>query len=159
IVRIDALLVVALNEELDVAGERDHGPGRLREHCAGYIVRVGHAAIAFRHVARDERLDAPEQLLGLDLLVAEAHHRLERHLIPEPVLARLVEYLRADESLDESEQVRIGSSLHLTQRALLGLREERQLIDLRQAIGQELVLEAELAAPQDVAIDFPGALL
>ena len=33
------------------------------------------------------RLDAAEQLLVLELLVAEAHERLERDLVAEPVVA------------------------------------------------------------------------
>ena len=76
-----------LREDLDVAGQREHRPSRLAEHelCDG--IRLGHHGVAGRHRARRERFDAPKQFLVLELLVAEAHERLERDLIAEAIVA------------------------------------------------------------------------
>src|SRR5262245_42701678 len=64
--------------------------------------------------------------------------------------------LRADESLDQSEDVGVCAALNLAQKPMLGLRDERQLIELRQTIRQELLVEIELSAANHVSIDFPS---
>ena len=94
----------------------------------------------------DERLDAPEEFLVLELFVAETHQRLECHLVTEIVFARLVEDLRADEPLDQPEQVGIGTPLDLAQRAPLGFRQESELVDLREPIRQEFLTKVEFPA-------------
>ena len=66
------------------------------------------------------RLDAAEQRLVLELLVAEAHQRLERVLVAQPMIAADLEQLGCDETLDEAEDVGIGAALDLAGKALLG---------------------------------------
>ena len=97
--------------------------------------------------------DAPEELLMLELLIGEAHERLELHLVPEPVVAAHIEDLRPDEALDEPEHVGVGATLDLAQVAPLALAKELELVHLRNAVGQELAREIEAAAADDVAID------
>jgi len=46
--------------------------------------------------------------------------------------------------------------LHLAQEAALFRAQERQLVGERQALGQEGVGEAELAAADHVAVDVPA---
>ena len=89
-VGLDALAVVRLHEQLDVAGQRQHRPGALAEHGARHVVRLGVERVAARHLSRDQRLDAAEQLLVLDLLVGEAHQCLERDLVAERSGGRLI---------------------------------------------------------------------
>ena len=67
----------------------------------------------------DHRLEAAEQLLVLELLVGQAHQRLERDLVAEPVTAADLEHLGADEALDQREHVGVGAALHLREQALL----------------------------------------
>ena len=109
-----------LREDLDVAGEREHRPRRLAEHDARDVVRIRQHAVARRHAFGGQRLDAAEQLLVLELLVAEAHERFERDLVAEPVVAADLEDLGVDEALDEPEQVRVRSALDLAHEAPLG---------------------------------------
>ena len=75
----------------------------LPEHEPGDVVRLCHHCVTGPHAARRQRLDAPEQLLVLELFVAEANERLERDLIAEPVITAHLEQLRVDEPLDEPE--------------------------------------------------------
>ena len=82
-------------------------------------------------------LDAAKQLLVLELLVAEADQRLERHLIAEQVLPTELEHLRVDEALDEAEDVRVGAALNLAQQPSLGRAQELEVVDLGQAVRQE----------------------
>ena len=89
--------------------------------------------------SRAHALDAAEQLLVLELLVAEAHQRLERDLVAEPVVAAHLEHLGGDEALDQAEYVGVGAALDLAQQALLVRGEEVEAIDLRQPVGQELL--------------------
>jgi hypothetical protein len=85
-------------------------------------------AIAGRHAGADEQLDAPEQLLVLELLVGEADDRLERGLVAEGVVAADLGHLGADEALDQAEHVGVGAALHLAEEArLAGLRKSSSL--------------------------------
>ena len=95
----------------------------------------------------------------LEFLVGEAHQRLERDLVAQPVVAADLQHLGADEALDQPEHVGVGAALHLREQALLVGREERQLRDLRQAVGQELLAEVEAAAADHVAVDVPADAL
>ena len=74
-----------------------------------------------------QALDAAEELLVLELLVGEAHQRLERDLVAEPVLAAHFEHLGADEALDQAEHVGVGAALDLAEEAPLVRREEVEL--------------------------------
>ena len=49
----------------------------------------GQEPVARRHARGDQRLDAAEQLLVLQLLVGEADQRFERRLVAERVAARM----------------------------------------------------------------------
>ena len=64
-------------------------------------------------------LDAAEELLVLELLVGEAHQRLERRLVAEPVVAADLEDLGADVALDQAEDVGVGAALDLAQQPSL----------------------------------------
>ena len=88
-------------------------------------------------------LEAAEHLLVLEFLVGEAHQRFERDLVAEPVLAADLQHLGADEALDQAEDVGVGAALDLAREALLGRRQEGQLVDLRKAVGQEFLPEVE----------------
>ena len=129
---------------------------RLAQHGARDVVRVGDLDVARRHATLEHVLDAAEQLLVLELLVAEADERLERDLVAEPVLAGELEHLGADVALDEPEDVGVGAALHLAQQAALRVREEREFVDLRQAGGQERLREVEIAAAHHVARRCPS---
>ena len=63
----------------------------------------------------------------LELLVGEAHQRLERGLVAEPVLAADVEDLGADVALDHAEHVGVGAALHLAEQPLFAVVEDFQL--------------------------------
>ncbi len=75
--------------------------------------------VALRHLRRGHLLEPAEQFLVLQLLVGEAHQRLERHLVAEPVVAADLEDLGADEALDQREHVGVGAALDLRQEPLL----------------------------------------
>src|SRR4029453_871275 len=87
--------------------------------------------------------------------IGEAHERLECNLIAEPVLATDLEHLRADEALDQSEDVRVGATLNLADKAALRLRQERQPVDHRQSVRKEFLANVEFAPTKHVAFDVP----
>ena len=94
----------------------------------------------------DHPLDAAEQLLVLELLVGEAHQRLERGLVAEPVVAAHLEDLGADEALDQAEDVGVGAALDLAHEALFVRREKGELVGEREAVGQELPARSRTGA-------------
>ena len=106
------------------------------------------------------RLEAAEQLLVLELLVGEAHQRLERDLVAEPVVAADLEDLGADEALDQRRTCwrRCGPAPARSRRCSSGVRNGSSAT-LRQAVGQELLGEVEAAAADDVAVDVPADAL
>ena len=85
--------------------------------------------------------------------------RDQRDLVAEPVLSRDLEHLGTDEALDEAEDVGVGTALHLRQQAPLVCSQERELVDLRQAGGQERLREIEVAAADHVRLDVPARAL
>jgi hypothetical protein len=78
---------VKLGEQLDVERQRQHCPCAFAEYGAGDGVWVDIEAIAFGQNLADHRVDAAEQRLVLQLLVAEPDERLEHDLVAEPVIA------------------------------------------------------------------------
>ena len=112
-------------------------------------------AVAGGHARVQHPLDATEQLLVLQLLVAEPHQRLERDLVAEPVTAGYLEHLGADEPLDESEDVGVGATLHLAHQPTLAGGKERRSIDQRQSCRQEGLREVEVPAADDIGVDVP----
>ncbi len=152
----DARAVVRHHEQLDEAGEAEHRPGGLAQHRLRHGVRLGHEAVARGHVHGHHRFQAPEQLLVLDLFVGGAHQRLERLLVAEPVVPAHFQELRADEALDQAEDVGVGAALDLAHQApSLGVQ-GAEALDERQAVGQELAAEIEFAAADHVAVDVPA---
>ena len=89
----------------------------------------------------------------LELLVGEAHQRLERGLVAEPVLAADLQHLGRDEALDQAEHVGVGAALDLAQQTLLVAAEKLERAHVRQAVGQEFMREIELAPANHVALD------
>ena len=71
--------------------QREHRPGRLAQHRAGDVVGLRQERVARGHADGGHALEAAEQLLVLQLLVGEAHQRLERDLVAEPVVAAELE--------------------------------------------------------------------
>ena len=106
--------------------------------------------------SRDHRLDPAEQLLVLELLVAEADQRLQRGLVAEPVVTADLENLGVDEAFHEPEQERVGSTLHLREQARFGLGEKGEVIDLGKAVRQEALRQVELPSTNDVGVDVPA---
>ena len=138
-IRLDARPVVRLREQLDHAGEREHRPRRLAKDDRGHLVRLWQELISRRHARRDHRLDAPEQLLVLELLVGEPDERLQRNLVAEPVVAAHLQDLGADEAFDETEHVGVGPPLNLRQNSPLRGGQDREGTRVRQTVGQELL--------------------
>jgi hypothetical protein len=128
VVRLDAGAVMRLREQLDQAGQRQYRPGRLAQHDRRNVVRPRQKDVPCRHAGADQGLDPAKQLLVLQFFVGEAHQRLERDLVAEPVVAALLEDLGADETLDQAEDVGVGAALDLRQQAALAGIEERQLV-------------------------------
>jgi hypothetical protein len=148
-----------LCEKLDHGCEGKHRPRRFAEDEPCDVVRPRDEAIAGGHLGADEPLDAPEKLLVLELLVREAHKRLERRLVAKAVLGAHFDHLRADEALDEAEHVRVRAPLHLGEEDSFFLREEVELADFRKAVRQEFLRKIELAPTDDVAVDVPADAL
>ena len=119
----------------------------------------GRKRVAGGHADGGHALEAAEHLLVLQLLVGEPDQRFERDLVAERVVAAELGGLGADEALDQGEHVGVGAALDLRQQARLGRLQEGELVDLRQAVGQELLAEVEAAAADDVAVDVPADAL
>ena len=115
-VGIDALAIVELGEQLDIQRQRQHRPGALAEHGMGDGVGVDVEAIAGGQNVADHRVDAAEQRLVLQLLVAEPDQRLERNLVAEPVILAQFQDLGIDEALDQPEDIGVGAALDLARR-------------------------------------------
>ena len=155
-VRLDARPVVRLREQLDVERQPEHGPGRFAEHRAGDVVRLRLEAVARGHVGCGHLLEAAEQLLVLELFVGQTHQRFEGDLVAEPVALADLERLRADVALHQPEDVGVGAALDLRHEAHLAGLQKSQLLDLRHAVGHELLVEVEAAAANHVAVDVPA---
>ncbi len=142
-----------------MAGERQNRPGRFPEDDRRDLVRLWQEAVAFGHLLRRHPLDAAEQLLVLQLLVCEAHQRLELGLVAEPVVAAHLQDLGADEALDEPEHVGVGAALDLGELPPLVRAQESELVDLGNAVRQELPRKIKFASADDVAVDVPANAL
>jgi hypothetical protein len=80
-VGVDALAIVSLSEELNIQCQRQHRPSAFAEHCAGDRVGVEIEAVAAGQNLADHRIDAAEQRLMFQLLVAEPDQRLDHNLV------------------------------------------------------------------------------
>ena len=121
--------IVRLDEELDVAREREHRPGALAKHDARHLVRIRDHRVTVRHVCSHHLLQAPKQFLVLEFFSREADEPLERVLVAQDVTSRLVQHLCADEALDESENIGVGAALDLTEQAGILGRQKIEAID------------------------------
>ena len=117
-VGIDALAIVELSEQLDIQGQRQDRPAALAEHRVGDGIGVEVEAVAAGQNLADHRLDAAEQRLVLQLLVAEPNQRLERHLIAKPVIPAQLQDLGIDEALDQPKDIGVGAALDLADEPL-----------------------------------------
>ena len=78
----------------------------------------GRKAVAGGHAVGGEALDAAEERLVLELLVGEAHERLEGDLVAHPVLAARFQHLGGDEALHQAEHVRVRPPPYLAEKDL-----------------------------------------
>lgn len=129
--RGDALHVVRLNKQLDMTGQRQHRPGAGRQYRARHIVWIGNLTISRWQLRTNHRLNAPEQLLMLDLVVGKAHQRFECELIVKDMGPTLIEHFGTDKTLDQAKNIRIGSTLNLAKQARLVRGEKGQAVDPR----------------------------
>ncbi|SAL86496.1 hypothetical protein AWB67_07211 [Caballeronia terrestris] len=154
-VRLDAGPIVSLREEFDEAGQRKHRPGRLAEYDRSNVIGPWFERITRRHPRTNHGLDAAKQLLVLQFFVGEANQCLKCNLVTEPVVAAHVEDLGSNETLDQTEDICVRTTLNLRQQAPLGDAQKRQPIDERQAVRQEFFREIEFAMTKHVAINVP----
>ena len=155
-VGIDALAIVELGEQLDIQRQRQHRPRTLAEHGMSDGVGVDVKTIAFGQHLADHRVDAAEQGLVLQLLVAEPDQRLERNLVAEPMIVAQFQDLGVDESLDQPKDIGVGAALDLAREPLFISRQGRERIGERQPVRQELVGGIEAAPPDDVLVNIPS---
>jgi hypothetical protein len=104
-------------------------------------------------------LHATEEFLVFEFVVGETDQCLHRVLVVERMRTALVQHLGADEAFDEAEDVGIGAALDLAQEPGVLCREERDRVHAREARGEEVAGEVELAVLQQVAVDLPFGLL
>ena len=102
---------------------------------------------------------APKKLLVLQFLVSQTNQRLECDLVPKRMSATEVGDLGTNEAFDQREHVGIGTALYVRIKALLIRAQERQLVDLRQSVGQKLLAEIEFPAAYQIAVDIPANTL
>ena len=119
-------------------------------------VGVDVKAIAFGQHVADHRVDAPEQRLVLQLLVAEPDQRLECNLVAEPMVVAQLQNFGVDESLDQPKDIRVGAALDLAREPLFISRQGRERIGERQSVRQELVGGIEAASPDNVLVNIPS---
>lgn len=132
-----------LDEQFDMAGQRQYRPGACGQYGARNFVRIGHLAIAGRQVWGDHALHATKELLVLYFLRGKSHQCLEGGLVAEGAGTALLKNFGADEPLNQAENIGIGGALDLAQQARLRCGEKRQAIHVRESIGQELAGEIE----------------
>src|SRR6516225_8785822 len=65
----------------------------------------------------DHGIDAAEQGLVLQLLIAEPHQRFERNLVAECVIAAQLQDLGVDKPLDQPKDIGVSASLNLAHKA------------------------------------------
>src|SRR5262249_49113017 len=119
-------------------------------------VRVDVEAVAVRQDIADHRINAAEQCLVLQLLVAEPNQRLKGNLVPEPMIVTEFKDLGIDEALDQAKDIRVGAALDLAHEPLFISREGRERIGQGKPVRKELVSNIEVAPPDHVPIDVPA---
>ena len=76
----------------------------------GDTVGIDIEAIAGGQHLAEHHVDAAEQRLMLQLLIAEPDQRLERNLVTEPVIVAQFQDLGVDEAFNQSKDVGIGTA-------------------------------------------------
>ena len=148
-VAVDALAVVVQREELDVAGEREHGPRALREHGVGDV--VGGAAGTGSPSACPAAIIASRRRKSSWCLSSSSVKRTSASTTtwsPSAWPRVTSMHLRADVALDHAEHVHVGAALDLADEALLGGRGEREALHARQAVGHELAFATSNRRPR-----------
>src|SRR5215472_4873955 len=114
---VDALAIVKLSEQFDVQCQHQHRPSALAEHGMGDCVRFDIEAVAVRENLADHCIDAAEQGLVFQLLIAEPHQRFERNLVAERVIVAQLQDLGVDKPLDQPENIGVSAALNLAHKA------------------------------------------
>src|SRR6516162_7334038 len=154
-VGIDALAVVSLREQLDIQCQDQYRPGAFAEHGAGDSIRVDVETVAVGQNLADHCLDAAEQRLMFQLLVAEPHQRLDCLLVAERMIAAQLQDLGVDEAFDQPKDVGVGAALNLAHEPLFVGRQGRERAGERKPVRQKFVTGIEMAAPDHIFVDIP----
>ena len=120
VVGLDAAAVVRLRKQLDVAGQRQHGPGRRGEH--GMRPRRWAAAGSGSPPACPAAVIASRRRNISWCLSSSSVRRTSASSAtwsPSQWSRLMLEHLGADEALDQREHVGVGAALHLREEALL----------------------------------------
>src|SRR5262249_11200300 len=155
-VGLDALAIMELSEQLYIKGERQYCPCALAEHGVGDSVGVDIEAVALGQHLADHRIDAAEQFLMLQLLIAESKQCLERDLITEPVVSAQLEDLGIDEAFNQPKDVGVCAALDLAHESLLIGRQGVERIDKRKPVRKKLLRGVEAAPADNVLIYVPA---
>src|SRR4029077_20784995 len=133
--------------QLDIQRQRQHCPSTFAKYRVGRRIGIDVEAIAVRQHLVDHRVDATEQRLVLQLLVAESYECLKGNLVAGPVIFAQFQNLRIDETLDQPKDIGVGAALDLAHKPLFIGRQGGERIGERQSVWQELVSGIEAAAP------------
>ena len=155
VVRLDALLVVLLGEQLDFIDERHHGPGGLLQHRPRHCAGIPGKGVSVRHAGRHHGLDAAEKLLVFQFLVAETHQGFQRHLVPQPMVPADLQDFGDNKAFHESEHVGVGAPLDPAQPLLVAFLQKIQGIRLGKTVRKELLGKIKCPSPQYIPIDVP----
>src|SRR5262245_51039910 len=122
----------------------------------GDSVWVDVEAVAIGQDLADHRVDAAEQRLVLQLLVAEPNQRLEGNLVAEPMVVAELQDFGIDEALDQAKDIRVLAPLDLANEPLFIGRERRERIGQGKPVREKLVSNVEAAPPDYVLFDVPA---
>ena len=123
-------------EELDVADEREHCPGRLAEHRARDVVRLRHEAVVPCISAPARRSMRRKSSWCLSSSSVKRTSASRAVWSPSQWSRLHFAHLRADEALDQSKHVGVGAPLDLAHEARLGGAQELELVRLRKPVEE-----------------------
>ena len=89
------------------------------------------------------------------LFVAKTDEAFQRNLISQPVVAADFKDFCIDEAFDQTEDVCIRAALDLTQESLFRGRQEIDLVDVGQTVGEEFVGSVKRASPDNIVFYVP----
>jgi hypothetical protein len=116
---LDALAKVVLHKYFNVKRKDHHSPARFSEHSASHPIGIDIEVVALGQDRTHHCIDAAEQSLVFELLIAKAHQGFKGVLIPKPMIAANFKQFRSDEPLDKSKDVGVCAALNLADEALL----------------------------------------